>query len=86
MTGWALYAFAFVAIFATDVVWILYMNSVADKRPWLSAALATVLYVVGGLTVLAYIDDPGVLVAGGLGAFAGTALGVAIKSDRDGDA
>jgi hypothetical protein len=81
-----LYVFAFVAIFATDLVWVMYMQSVADKRPWLPAVLAAVLYVVGGLTVLAYVDDPGVLVAGGLGAFAGTALGVAIKGDRNEDA
>jgi hypothetical protein len=78
---WGLYVFAFVVLFVTDLVWVGYMSAVKDKKPWLAAVSAALLYVAGGLATLAYIDDPGVLVAGGLGAFAGTALGVAIKGD-----
>lgn len=79
VTGWLLYLFAFVAIAATDLAWVYYMRAVADMRPWLSAILAATLYGVGALTVLAYIAEPGVLVAGALGAMAGTALGVRLK-------
>jgi len=77
-----LYAFAFVAVFATDIAWVYYLTAVGDKRPWLAALVATALYLAGGLTVLAYIAEPGVLVAGSLGAFAGTALGVWVRGRK----
>lgn len=78
-----LYLFAFVAIFVTDVAWVYYLESVGDKRPWLAALVATSLYLAGGLTTLAYVDEPGVLVAGALGAFGGTAVGVVLKGRKD---
>ena len=76
MTRWGLYVFAFVAVAAVDYIYVKYLDAVSKKRPWTAGAIAAGLYLAGGAVTVAYIEDPGVLVAGALGALCGTGLAV----------
>lgn len=79
--NWGLYVFAFVAVAAVDYIYVKYLDAVANKRPWTAGAIAAGLYLAGGAVTVAYIEEPGVLVAGALGALVGT--GLAVKGGND---
>ena len=78
MTGvtWGLYLFAFFAVAFVDYIYVKYLDAVGAKRPWTAGAIAAGLYLAGGAVTVAYIQEPGVVVAGALGALAGTGLAV----------
>lgn len=83
MTTLLVYVFAFVVVGILDLLWVVYMQTVARGQRSTAGATAAVLYAASGLTTLAYVADPGVLVAGTLGAFAGTFVAVRRNKEPD---
>lgn len=81
-----LYVFAFLVVGALDLLWVVYMQTVARGQRAAAGATAAVLFAASGLTTLAYVEDPAVLVAGTLGAFAGTFVAVRKKKETNGPA
>jgi hypothetical protein len=68
---------AFLAMFATDACWALYVASVKAGSATEAAAWAVALFLLGAVAVMGYVRDRWLLIPGALGAFAGTWAGVA---------
>ena len=82
----ALYAFAFVVVGILDLLWVVYTQAVMRGSKGSAAGTAAILYAASGVVTLAYVADPGVLVAGTLGAFAGTYVAVKREKGSNGSA
>lgn len=66
----------FVGIFVLtsilDMVWAGYISAVADKKVLMASILSAIIVLFGGISILAYINKPILLIASVLGAFCGT--------------
>ncbi len=71
------HAGAFALMFFVDWAWAGYMNAVTARRPLSAGLHSVVLFLLGGLNVLAFVHDPVLLVPGAAGAFLGTAWATA---------
>lgn len=67
---------AFLALFATDVCWAVYVNQVKEGDALKSSAWAVALFLMGGVAVIGYTSDPILLLPSAAGAAAGTYAGV----------
>lgn len=70
------YPAAFFAMFFTDVLYAYYIQAVQNTQALRASAWAAILYVLGGVVVIGYINNPWILIPSVLGAFAGTYVGV----------
>lgn len=79
---------AFVALFATDVCWALYVAKVKQGSAYAAATWAVALFLMGGIAVLGYTSNPWLLIPSAAGAFVGTLVGIWIeqRSARKGGA
>jgi len=73
------YPAAFFAMFFTDVLYAYYIQSVQNAQALRASLWAAILYILGGIVVIGYINNPWLLVPSVLGAFAGTYVGVRYK-------
>jgi hypothetical protein len=64
--------YVFVAIFAADVFWTLYIQKVQESRPVAAGLWAVALFIPGALVTLSYVREPILLIPACLGAFTGT--------------
>lgn len=62
----------FVMMFLLDFIWAIYVAAIAKGHKHTAGITATLVYVLGGLITLQYVDNPWLLVPAGLGAYAGT--------------
>jgi len=66
------YILIFFALFLTDIIWTLYIRWAANGHA-LKAAIASIfIYLVGAITIGAFVRDPWVLIPAGMGCFVGT--------------
>jgi hypothetical protein len=70
-----------VVIFAAiaDVLWTIYIQSVNENKAFLAALFSGLIFLVGGVNVIAYTHNPVMLLAAALGGFLGTYITVRRK-------
>ena len=73
------YPAAFFAMFLTDVLYAYYVQAVQTSQALQASMWAAILYILGGIVVIGYINNPWILIPSVLGAFAGTYVGVRYK-------
>jgi hypothetical protein len=66
------YVLVFIATFLADVAWTMYFKEVAKERAARSAAWSSAIVLLGGYTVIEYVNTPNILWATVTGSFAGT--------------
>lgn len=76
------FTIAFTSMFVTDICWAVYVSSVKDDAPFKSSLWALFLFLTGSIAVIGYTTDPWLLIPAGMGAFAGTYVGVLINMKR----
>lgn len=62
----------FVATFAADVAWAIYIIKVKNAEPLKASVWATILYGASAWATIAFTRDPTMLIPALAGAFAGT--------------
>lgn len=65
----------FLAYTVTDIIWARYTIDLA-RHHWLALLWAVLIPIGGAVIVMEYLRDPWMLVPVGLGAIAGTAIGM----------
>jgi hypothetical protein len=70
----------FFAVFFTDIFYTYYLKAVQDEQVMKASLWATVVFVVACVAVINYTTNYWLLVPAGLGAFAGTWVGMKIRS------
>ena len=65
-------ALVFLAVALADVLWTRYILCASERRAVAAAVYSAGIVLVGGMTTLAYVDDPRYLVPAALGAIVGT--------------
>jgi hypothetical protein len=73
MKAWPL---TFVAMFATDYAWSLYVAAIKNGAALTAGGWAVALFLLGAFTVLGYTKNKWLLIPATIGAFAGTWAGV----------
>jgi hypothetical protein len=72
-----LWCLAFALMFALDIVWALYTQSMVAGQAVRASSYAAAIQLFTGALVLEYTKDPMLLIPAGLGAFAGTYVVIA---------
>lgn len=62
----------FIAMFATDVCWALYVRRTKDGNAFAAANWAVLLFVTGAVATITYVKDPWLLIPAMVGAWLGT--------------
>lgn len=83
--NWDIYLTTFLAVFATDVIYIYFLKSVQHNRPVVAALWSVVVTFTASLAVINYTTDHFALLFALLGAFCGTLLGMRIRKAKDAD-
>lgn len=67
-----------------DIIWARYTMAVQARQPAISGVWAALIIIVGGISVLSYVNDPILLIPASVGAFMGTwiAVGRAVYEGR----
>jgi hypothetical protein len=73
------YAITFVAVFVTDLLYIYFVKSIQDDRPWAAAWWSMVVTFTASVAVINYTTDHWALIPALLGAFFGAYFGMKIK-------
>ncbi len=68
---------AFLAMFATDAAWSLYVAAVAAGAALAASGWAVALFLLGAVAIIGYTRDRWLLIPAAAGAFLGTYAGVA---------
>ncbi len=71
----------FTCCLMVDVLFVLYMNAVAKRNGPEAGMWSALVFAMGALTVLLYIDDHRMLVPALLGNFVGPWIGVKLSPD-----
>ena len=70
------YITTFVAVFATDILYVYFVKSIQNDRPFLAAWWSMVVTFTASVAVINYTEDHLALIPALLGAFLGTYLGM----------
>lgn len=62
----------FALLFVLDFVWAAYTRATVDRRPVAASHLALLIYLLGGLATLGWMNDPWLLAPACAGAWLGT--------------
>lgn len=73
---WFRWFAAFAALVVLDFAWARYNIACTEKKPNVAGLYAIVIYALGGLTVITYVEDHWTLVPATAGSFFGTWLSV----------
>jgi uncharacterized membrane protein YfcA len=79
------YIFTFFAVFFLDVVYTYYLRCVAENKVFLASFWSVACYLGGSIAVINYTSDHWMLIPAMLGAFAGTWVGMKLKTRRSQD-
>lgn len=60
------------AVAVLDFIWARYTLAISNRAAFAAGGYAAVIYVLGGMVALAYVHEPSMLAAAGVGAFIGT--------------
>lgn len=69
----------FFGLMIVDILYAVYTKQVQHNNPLFSALSAVGIYVINAGVVIGFVNDPWLLIPAGLGAFAGTYIGVKIN-------
>jgi hypothetical protein len=69
-----------VGLFVTDFIWTELVVAVNKKRALRASALAVAFQLISGFVIIAYVDQPVLLIAAAIGGFAGTYMSVMRQS------
>jgi len=73
------YVTTFVAIFATDFLYVYFVKSIQNDHPLLAAWWSMVVTLTASIAVINYTTDHLALIPALLGAFTGTYLGMRLR-------
>jgi len=73
------YVITFVAVFATDLIYVYFVKSIQDNRPAMAAWWSTVVTFTASVAVINYTADHWALIPALAGAYCGTLFGMRIK-------
>ncbi|HRY36714.1 MAG TPA: hypothetical protein P5230_02420 [Candidatus Magasanikbacteria bacterium] len=73
----------FLAVFFTDVLWVLYVRRVGQGKAFSAAWLGVVIWLFGAYAVISYVDDPRHIVSAALASFIGTYYAVKRDSSKE---
>ena len=76
------YAVTFLAVFATDLIYVYFVKSIQQNRPLSAGLWSMVVTLTASIAVINYTEDHYALIPALLGAFAGTWLGMKIKKQQ----
>ena len=68
--------FTFLAVFATDFIYVYFVKSIQDNHPLRAAWWSTVVTFTASVAVISYTEDHLALIPALLGAFFGTYIGM----------
>lgn len=71
--------FILVAVFVVDFIWALYIKYISDLEENKSATTGTIIYLLGGIVIIAYTTQYFYLIPAAIGAFFGTKYSVRFK-------
>ena len=64
------------AMVVVDIVWTIYISSVAMKKPMLAGVASSISLVINSFVVVSFVDDYWYIVPAGIGTFIGTYVAV----------
>ena len=73
------YIITFVAVFATDLIYILFVKSIQDDQPWRAAWWSMVCTLTASVAVINYTENHWALIPALAGAFFGAYVGMKYK-------
>jgi len=73
------YLITFLAVFATDVLYIYFIKSIQDNKALQAAFWSVVVTGTASITVISYTEDHWALVPALVGAFCGTLVGMKVR-------
>ena len=76
------YAVTFLAVFATDLIYVYFVKSIQQDQPLSAGLWSMVVTLTASIAVINYTEDHYALIPALLGAFAGTWLGMKIKNNN----
>jgi uncharacterized membrane protein YfcA len=76
------YAVTFLAVFATDLIYVYFVKSIQQDQPLSAGLWSMVVTLTASIAVINYTEDHYALIPALLGAFAGTWLGMKIKKQQ----
>ena len=74
------YIITFFALFFTDIINAWYIKAINDEKPFLASVWAVAVTLLASVAVINYTRDNMMLIPALLGAFAGTYVGIKIKT------
>ena len=81
MTSWQIgnYVVTFLAVFATDLLYIYFVKSIQDDRPWAVAWWSMAVTLTASVAVINYTEDHWALIPALAGAYLGALAGVFLR-------
>ena len=76
------YVVTFLAVFATDMLYVYFVKSIQQDQPLSAGLWSMVVTLTASIAVINYTEDHYALIPALLGAFAGTWLGMKIKKQQ----
>ncbi len=73
----------FLATAASDVLWVFYIRRTSKGKAISAAAFSSMIVLLGGFVVLAYVDNRWYLIPAAFGAFVGTILSIKLDIKFD---
>ena len=73
------YIVTFLAVFVTDLMYVYFVKSIQNDRPWFAAWWSMVVTFTASVAIINYTTDHWALIPALLGAFFGTWCGMKIK-------
>ena len=73
------YAVTFIAVFATDLIYVYFVKSIQADRPLMAAWWSMVVTFTASVAVINYTTDHWALIPALAGAYCGTLFGMMIK-------
>jgi uncharacterized membrane protein len=77
------YITTFFAVFFTDLIYVYFVKSIQNNRPWNAAWWSMVVTFTASVAIINYTTDHWALVPALLGAYCGTLFGMKIKERVD---
>jgi uncharacterized membrane protein YfcA len=79
------YAITFLAVFATDLIYIYFVKSIQNDSPWGAAWWSMVVTFTASVAVINYTTNHWLLIPALLGAYFGAYTGMRIKTSASAD-
>ena len=73
------YIVTFLAVFVTDLMYVYFVKSIQNNKPWFAAWWSMVVTFTASVAIINYTTDHWALIPALLGAFFGTWVGMKIK-------